>query len=265
VPHLPIGDARVGIVLGSGAGGFARRLARALRTSFSALRGFPAPSIAGHAGELIVGRAAGVPVAVLSGRVHAYEGHSFERVVHPVRALARAGVRAVVLTNAAGAVRAAWRPGDLMLVADHLNGFGANPLAGPNDPSLGPRFPDMTGAYDPALRRLARAAARRLAIPLRQGVYAGVPGPSYETPAEVRMWRTLGADAIGMSTVPEVIVLRHASVRVLAISLITNMAAGIGRAPLDHDRVLEAGERAAGRLGDLLEAVVPLVDRLIED
>ena len=259
--RLSLAGARVGIVLGSGAGSFARRLAGARRTPFTALPGFPAPSVPGHAGELIVGSIGGVPVAVLSGRAHAYEGHSLGRVVEPVRALARAGVHGIVLTNAAGAIRASWRPGDLVLVADHINGFGGNPLAG--RAGAGGRFVDMTEAYDPALRRSARAAARRLGISLREGVYAGVPGPSYETPAEIRMWRRLGADAIGMSTVPEVIALRQAGVRVLAISLIANMAAGIAKMPLDHERVLAAGEKASGRLGDLLEALVPRIDALV--
>ncbi|HWC66293.1 MAG TPA: purine-nucleoside phosphorylase, partial [Thermoanaerobaculia bacterium] len=156
-----------------------------------------------------------------------------------------------------------WRPGELVLVADHLNGIGGNPLSGPNDASLGRRFPDMSDAYDPVFRRITRAAARRLRIPLREGVYVGVAGPSYETPAEIRMWRTLGADVIGMSTVPEVIALRHAGVRVLALSIVTNRAAGLGRGRLDHDRVLETGERAAASLGDLLEAVIPGIDRSV--
>ena len=254
-----VGGARVAVVLGSGGGAFAERLESARRTPFAALRGFAVPSVPGHAGELLVGRLGGTALAVLSGRVHAYEGHPLERVVYPVRALARAGIRAVLLTNAAGAIRRSWKPGDLMIVADHLNAIG-DPLAGRKP---GGRFLDMTGAYDPALRRAARASARRLGIPVREGVYAAVTGPSYETPAEIRMWRVLGADAIGMSTVPEVIALREAGVRVLAISLISNMASGLGANSLDHPAVLAEGAKAAGRFGDLLEDLLPRMDRLV--
>jgi len=257
--RLGIRGARVGIVLGSGAGELVHRLARRRRTSYAALSGFPPVGVAGHAGELVVGELSGIPVAVLAGRAHVYEGHSMAKVVAGVRALARSGIRAVILTNAAGALRRGLRPGDLMLVTDHINGFGASPL-----PAAGPtRFTDMTEAYDPELRRIARSASRRLGSPLRYGIYAGVPGPAYETPAEIRMWARLGADAIGMSTVPEVIALRQARVRVLAISTITNMAAGIAAGPLSHEEVLENGRSAAGRLGDLLAAIVPEIDVLI--
>lgn len=257
---MRIGGARIGIVLGSALGEFADRLERARATPFSRIAGFPAAAVVGHRGELVTGLCGGVPVAVLSGRAHFYEGHSMETVVAPVRALARAGVRAAILTNAAGGIRRTLRAGDLMLIADHINGFGTNPLIGPNDDALGPRFPDMTEVYDPELRAIARRAARRLRLRLPEGVYVGLHGPSYETPAEIRMWRRLGADAVGMSTVPEAIALRHAGVRVLALSAITNMAAGILPAPLDHADVLSAGRKIGPSLGALLEAVVPQID-----
>jgi purine-nucleoside phosphorylase len=257
---LPIGGARVGIVLGTGAGGVAARLGRARSTPCAAIPGLVSPGVAGHAGELLTGELSGVRVAVLSGRPHFYEGHSMAQVVAGVRALARAGVRAVILTNAAGGIRPSLSPGDLMVVADHVNAFGTNPLIGDPEMSSGAPFVDMTAAYDVDFRRLARTAARRLGFVVQEGVYVGVSGPSYETPAEVRLWKRLGADAVGMSTVPEVIALRRAGVRVLAISTITNMAAGLSRARLEHDDVLETGRKAASRLGDLLVAIVPAID-----
>lgn len=260
--RIALRDARVGIVLGSGAGDLAVRLARPRRTSYAALAGFPRVRVPGHAGELVVGELAGVAVAVLAGRAHVYEGHPMAKVVAGVRALARSGIRAVILTNAAGGIRRSLRPGDLMLVTDHINGFGTSPRA----VAGAPRFTDMTEVYDRELREIARSAARRLRLRLRQGIYAGVPGPAYETPAEIRMWARLGADAIGMSTVPEAIALRQADVRILAISTITNMGAGIGTeigaAPLTHGEVLARGRSASSRLGDLLEAIVPEMDAL---
>jgi purine-nucleoside phosphorylase len=216
--------------------------------------------VAGHAGELITGELSGVPVAVLAGRPHFYEGHSMARVVAGVRALARAGVRAVILTNAAGGIGRGLKAGDLMLVADHVNGFGTNPLIGDASMAPGSPFLDMTAAYDPEFRRLARRAARRLRLVLKEGVYVGVSGPCYETPAEIRLWRRLGADAIGMSTVPEVIALRREGVRVLGISTITNMASGLSRGRFTHEDVLEAGRKTASRLGDLVTAIVPLIE-----
>lgn len=260
---VKIGGARVGLVLGSGLGDFSHRLAEAKVTPYSRIPGFPVSSVVGHSGELVTGLSGGVPVAILSGRAHYYEGYPMSRVVFAVRELARAGVRAMILTNAAGGIRRSLRPGDLMLLSDHLNGFGTNPLIGENDDALGQRFPDMTHAYDREFRRLARAAARRLRIPIREGIYVGLHGPSYETPAEIRMWGRLGADAVGMSTVPEAIALRHAGVRILAISTITNMAAGILPKPLDHSDVLETGKRVAGRLARLLEAVIPALDAAV--
>lgn len=263
--RLSLGGARVGIVLGSGAAAFVSRIERPRRTPFRAIPGVPAASVVGHSGELVTGRVAGVPVAVLAGRVHFYEGHPMSRVVAAVRALARGGIRAMILTNAAGGIRRSLSPGDLMLVSDHINAFGTNPLIGQNDDRVGPRFPDMSIAYDPAFRTIARKAARRLRNPLSEGVYVGLHGPSFETPAEIRMWRKLGADAVGMSTVPEVIALRHAGVRVLAVSTITNMAAGVLPKPLDHEEVLETGARVAERLGKLIEAIVPAIDAAVRE
>ena len=247
----------VGLVLGSGLGAFAEKLADRAAIAYEKIPNFPVPSgVVGHAGELVVGRVGETPVVVLSGRIHYYEGRSMAEVVFPARLLARLGVRAVVLTNAAGGVRLSFRAGDLMLITDHINAFGTNPLVGPNEDAFGSRFPDMSVVYDARLRAVIGAEARRLKIPLRQGVYVGLHGPSYETPAEIRMWRKLGADAVGMSTVPEAIALRHAGVRVVGISTITNMAAGILKKPLNHHEVLETTRRVGARFVRLLEASV---------
>lgn len=257
---LPIGDAKIGLVVGSGLAGCLEAFVDARATPYAKIPGFPVSSVPGHAGELLVGRLGGVPVAALSGRAHYYEGHPMEKIVAGVRALVRSGVKAVVLTNAAGGIRRSLRPGDLMLITDHINGFGTNPLIGANDETLGPRFPDMSFVYDRQLRRMARAAARRLRIPIREGVYVGLYGPSYETPAEIRMWGRLGAHAVGMSTVPEAIELCHAGVRVLGISAISNMAAGIRPRPLDHDDVMAVGAKTAMRLARLLQELMPRLD-----
>jgi len=218
--------------------------------------------VVGHAGELVLGTVGKTSVAVLSGRVHFYEGRPMSDVVFPARVLARLGVRSVVLTNAAGGVRLSFRPGDLMLMTDHINGFGTNPLIGINDDELGPRFPDMSTVYDPAVRKVLQAAAAKLRIPLKSGVYLGLTGPSYETPAEIRAFRKWGADAVGMSTIPEAIALRHAGVRVAGISTITNMAAGILKKPLVHTEVLETTKRVGDRFVRLLTAAVPKVAAL---
>jgi purine-nucleoside phosphorylase len=256
---------QVGVVLGSGLGTFAERLADRAVIPYDRIPNFPAPSgIVGHAGELVLGAVGATPVVALSGRIHYYEGRSMADVVFPARLLARLGVRAVILTNAAGGVRLTFRAGDLMLITDHINALGTNPLVGPNEDALGPRFPDMTGVYDARLGGILKAEARRLRIPLRQGVYVGLHGPSYETPAEIRMWRKLGADAVGMSTVPEAIALRHAGVRVVGISTITNMAAGILKKPLDHTEVLETTRRVGSKFVKLLEAAVPKIASAVE-
>jgi purine-nucleoside phosphorylase len=254
------GAPRVGLVLGSGLGSFAQNLDDRIAIPYADIPNFPVSTgVVGHAGELVLGQVDQTPVAVLSGRVHFYEGRPMSDVVFPARVLARLGVKAVILTNAAGGVRLTFRPGDLMLLTDHINGFGTNPLVGPNEDGLGPRFPDMTAVYDPALRRIAKAAARQLRIPLKEGVYIGLHGPSYESPAEIRALRRLGVDAVGMSTVPEAIALRHAGVRVLGISTITNMAAGILKKPLDHAEVMETTQRIGSRFVKLLTAIVPKV------
>ena len=258
-------EPRIGLVLGSGLGAFAEGLSDRTAISYDKIPNFPIPSgVVGHAGELVLGSVGGTPVAVLSGRIHYYEGRTMPEVVFPVRVLARLGVRAVILTNAAGGVRLSFRPGDLMVLTDHINGFGANPLIGGNDEALGARFPDMSAIYDARLRRVIQAEARRLKIPLRQGVYVGLQGPSYETPAEIRMWRKLGADAVGMSTVPEAIALRHAGVRVAGISTITNMAAGVLKQTLNHAEVMETTRRVGARFVRLLEAAVPRIAAAIE-
>jgi purine-nucleoside phosphorylase len=256
---------RVGLVLGSGLGAFAEKLADRTAIPYDAIPNFPVPSgIVGHAGELVLGTVGKTPVAVLSGRVHYYEGRTMPEVVFPVRMLARLGVGAVVLTNAAGGVRLSFKPGDLMVLTDHINGLAANPLIGGNEEALGPRFPDMSVVYDAGLRKVILAEGRRLKIPLRQGVYVGLQGPSYETPAEIRMWRKLGADAVGMSTVPEAIALRHAGVRVAGISTITNMAAGVLKQTLNHAEVMETARRVGARFVQLLQAAVPRIAANLE-
>ncbi|MGE5276017.1 MAG: purine-nucleoside phosphorylase [Acidobacteriota bacterium] len=256
----------IGLVLGSGLGGFADGLSERRAIPYGAIPNFPRPSgVVGHAGELVLGRVGKVPVAVLSGRLHFYEGRPMAAVVFPARMLVRLGVRAVILTNAAGGIRKGLRPGDLMLMSDHINFFGTNPLIGENEEALGHRFPDMSAVYDPALRRLARQTARRLRIPLKEGVYLGTHGPSYETPAEIRAFARLGADAVGMSTVPEAIALRHAGVRVAGISTITNMAAGILPRPLVHEEVLEVTRKVGRRFVALLTALVPRIAAALEE
>lgn len=255
----------VGLVLGSGLGAFAEKLGDRTAIPYQAIPNFPVPSgIVGHAGELVLGTVGKTPVAVLSGRVHYYEGRTMAEAVFPVRVLARLGVGAVILTNAAGGVRLSFKPGDLMVLTDHINGMGANPLIGANEEALGARFPDMSAIYDAALRKVIQAEARRLRIPLRQGVYVGLQGPSYETPAEIRMWRKLGADAVGMSTVPEAIALRHAGVRVAGISTITNMAAGVLKQVLNHAEVMETARRVGARFVQLLQAAVPRIAANLE-
>jgi purine-nucleoside phosphorylase len=244
----------LGVVLGSGLGAWAESLDGALAVPYSEIPGMPVSTVQGHAGKLWIGRSKGVPVVCLQGRVHMYEGHDAERAVFGVRLLARLGARAVLLTNAAGGLSPSFAPGDLMLLRDHLNLMGKNPLIGPNEAALGPRFPDMTSTYDPALAAATLAAANALGIRLHEGVYAGLLGPSYETPAEIRMLRVLGADAVGMSTVPEAIALRHMRVPVTGISCITNLAAGISPHELSHAEVEEAANQAKPRFVSLVSA-----------
>jgi purine-nucleoside phosphorylase len=227
----------VGVVLGSGLGDFADTLAELVKVPYTDLPHMPTSGVAGHQGNLCFGFVAGVPVVCMQGRVHLYEGHPVDRVVQGVRTMARLGVRSVLLTNAAGGLEPTWSAGDLMVITDHLNLTGTSPLIGSNDDTLGSRFPDMSAAYDPQLCAALIEVARDAGVELRQGVYAGLLGPSYETPAEVRMVRALGAQAVGMSTVLEVLALRHMGVRVGALSCITNLAAGISTRRLDHAEV----------------------------
>ncbi len=248
-----VGPPRVALVLGSGLGAYAERMADAAQLPYAELPHFPRSSVPGHAGRLWLGKVAGVPAAVMQGRVHLYEGWRPDEVAFGVRVLARMGARAVCLTNAAGGIRADLAPGELMRITDHLNLSGQNPLVGLNDDRLGPRFPDLSDAYSPALARALDQAAAAAGVPLKSGVYCQLLGPSYETPAEIRMLRTLGADAVGMSTVPEVIAARHAGLEVAALSCITNRAAGLADKPLSHREVAETAalvEQALGRLLD---------------
>jgi purine-nucleoside phosphorylase len=252
----------VAIVLGTGLGRLADDIAEAQSFPYDELPHFPRPTVLGHAGRLVVGRLAGVPVAALQGRFHLYEGYSPAQVVHPVRVLGLLGARVLVVTNASGGLDPRFEPGDLMLVRDHIGLpmlAGLNPLAGPNDERLGPRFPSMTAAYDPALREHARAVAAEQGIELREGVYVMVAGPTYETPAELRFLRGIGADAVGMSSVPEAIAARHMDLRVLAISCVTNVALppeGVAPSPPSHAEVVAAGEAAGARLAALIAGVV---------
>jgi purine-nucleoside phosphorylase len=245
------------VVLGSGLGSFADAVDDAVEIPYAEISGWPSSTAIGHAGTLVLGRFAGVPVAVMRGRAHLYEGHPPEKVVFGVRVLERLGIRSLVLTNACGAIDASVEPGTLVAISDHINFQGSSPLVGPNDDTLGPRFPDMSDAYDPDYRRLAREAAARLGLRLGEGVYAAWLGPAFETPAEIRMMRTLGADLVGMSTVPEVLAARHTGIRCLALSCVTNTAAGVRPEPIDHELVLEVGARAATDLVALLGEVIP--------
>jgi purine-nucleoside phosphorylase len=247
---------QIGLVLGSGLGAFAKSLDRGAALPYSQIPHFPASTAIGHAGDLVIGLSHGVPVAVMSGRVHVYEGYTFEQVVFPVRVLARLGVKTLILTNAAGSVNVNYKPGELMVIEDHINLMGGNPLTGPNDEQLGPRFIDMSDAYDAGLREIAEKACWKAGVPVRKGIYLALAGPSYETPAEIRMLRILGADAVGMSTVPEVIAARHIGLRVLGISCITNMAAGVLKKKLDHREVLEVGQKVAAGLMDVLGRII---------
>jgi len=243
----------LGMVLGSGLAAVADGLEEPVTIPYAEIPEFPVSTVEGHPGRLSLGSLGGVPVAVMQGRIHGYEGGAQENLAFGVRLLARLGAGSLVLTNAAGAVNPDLSPGALVRIVDHLNLSGQNPLAGPNDERIGPRFPDMSAPYDARLGELLDGCARRLGIPLPAGVYACVAGPSYETPAEVRMLRALGADLVGMSTVPEVIAARHMAVPVVAVSVIANAAAGLGGRPLSHAEVLGAGAEARARLGKLLE------------
>jgi purine-nucleoside phosphorylase len=248
----------VGVVLGSGLGAFGDTLGDLKKLAYSEIPHMPRSSVVGHAGNLCLGRVGSVPVACLQGRVHLYEGHAPDRATFGARLLAALGCKAVILTNAAGGIHPDFGPGDLMLITDHINLTAQSPLLGPNEDELGPRFPDLSHAYDPVLAKAAERAAEEKNVKLQRGVYACMLGPSYETPAEIRMLRTLGADAVGMSTVHEVIVLRHRGVRVGAMSCITNLAAGISPTPLDHSEVEAIARLTRDRFVGVLERWVEL-------
>lgn len=251
---------RTAIVLGSAQAAFLDAVEEAQVIPFDEIPNWPVPKVPGHAGKLVAGKVNGTPVTVLAGRVHLYEGWTPQQVVFGVRVLARLGLKTLVLTNAAGGINPTYSPGLLVLLHDHINLMGMNPLVGPNDDELGPRFPDMSNAYSPALREAAQTTAARLGIDLAGGVYAGLLGPSFETPAEIRYLRAIGADLAGMSTVPETIAANHAGVRVLGISTVTNMAAGMQK-ELSHHEVLEVGKSSASSLIRLLTELLPAIDQ----
>ena len=250
---------RIGLVLGSGLGAFADSLTDAAHIPYAEIPAFPQSTAIGHAGRMVLGRAGSVPVAAMQGRVHLYEGYSAQEVAFPIRVFGRMGIRAVILTNAAGGINLNSSQGALVLIRDHINLQGQNPLVGPNDERLGARFPDMTHAYAKDYRQIAQEEAGKLGMTLHEGIYAALLGPSFETPAEIEYLRRMGADLVGMSTVAEVIAARHMGIKVLAISCVTNMAAGILDKPLSHQEVLETGERVRTIFEALLKAVLPRV------
>jgi purine-nucleoside phosphorylase len=252
---------RIGLVLGSGLGGFADSLTDATRIPYAAIPAFPRSTAIGHAGQMVIGKSGGVAVAAMQGRVHLYEGYSAQEVAFPMRVFGRMGIRAVIVTNAAGGINLDFQQGALVLISDHINLQETNPLTGANDDRFGVRFPDMTHAYAKEYRALAREEAGALGIKMHEGVYAALLGPSYETPAEIRYLRTIGADLVGMSTACEVIAARHMGIKVLAISCITNMAAGILDQPLSHEEVMETGERVKSSFEALLRGVLPRMEK----
>ena len=261
---------KVGVVLGSGLGAAAEAVADPVIVSYSEIPHFPQSTVQGHSGRIVAGKLGDAPVVLMQGRVHYYEGYSPLQVTFPMRVLGALGLRAVVLTNAAGGIQAGYRAGQLVLLADHINLMGWNPLNGPNEPRFavrpgaGLRFFDMTEAYSKALRAIAQQAAREEGFSLEEGVYLATPGPSFETPAEIRAFRTLGATLVGMSTVPETIVARHMGMEVLGISCVTNLAAGLGSTPLSHEEVTETGRQVESRLAALLKRVTPRIAATVE-
>ena len=250
---------KLALVLGSGLGAFADEFADAAKIPYAKIPHFPQSTAIGHAGKLVIGKVGAIPVAGMQGRVHLYEGYSAKEVAFPIRVFARMGVKAMILTNAAGGIKREFVQGRLVVISDHINLQGVNPLTGPNDERFGLRFHDMTAAYDRRFRDMAVGEGNRLGMGMCEGVYAAVAGPSYETPAEIRYLRTIGADLVGMSTVPEVIAARHGGIRVLGISCVTNAAAGILDQPLNHVEVLETAERVKGQFIALLKAVLPRI------
>jgi purine-nucleoside phosphorylase len=255
---------KVALVLGSGLGAFADELTEATRIPYEKIPGFPRSTAIGHAGRLVIGRIENVAVAAMQGRVHFYEGYTAQQVAFPMRVLGRLGVRSAILTNAAGGINKEYKQGALVVISDHINLQGINPLIGPNDERYGPRFPDMSQAYWKPYREITLAEAKKLGIAAPEGVYAALAGPNYETPAEIRYLRTIGADLVGMSTVPETLAARHTGIRVLGISCVTNMAAGILDQVLDHKEVMATGERVKGQFIALLRAVLPRIAADVE-
>jgi purine-nucleoside phosphorylase len=257
--HPALGVPKLAVVLGSGLGDFANDLKDALIIPYETIPNYPRSTAIGHAGRMVIGKLGEVTVAAMQGRVHQYEGYTAKEAAFPVRVFGLMGLKAIILTNAAGGINRSYGQGGLVLLSDHINLQGTNPLTGPNDERFGLRFHDMTEAYSKRYREIAREEARHLQIELYEGVYAALSGPSYETPAEIRYLRAIGADLVGMSTVPEVIVARHMGINVLAISCVTNMAAGILDQPIHHEEVLEVGARVRGKFLALLTAVIPRI------
>jgi len=249
-------DVSVAIVLGSGLGAFADELTDSTSIRYDEIPSFARATVEGHAGRLVIGKTNNVTVAAMQGRFHFYEGYSLEEVTFPIRVLKLLGVRTLILTNAAGSLNTEFTPGSLMVITDHINLLGVNPLVGPNDVRFGPRFPDLTSVYARRLQDLVISEANAIGLDMRRGIYAALSGPSYETPAEIHMVRTLGADAVGMSTVPEAIVARHMNLEVIGISCITNLAAGVSNRPVDHSQVIATGERVRAEFTELLRRVV---------
>jgi purine-nucleoside phosphorylase len=256
-------EPRIALILGSGLGGFADDFEEATAIPYEDIPGFVRSTAQGHAGRLVIGKVDSVPVLAMQGRVHYYEGYSLEEVTFPVRTFGLLGVKTLILTNAAGGINVQLSQGALMVISDHLNLMGVNPLRGPNDERFGPRFPDMTAVYSPELQELVVEEAKAINVEVRRGRYGALSGPSYETPAEINMLRNLGADAVGMSTVPEAIVARHMGLEVLGISCITNMAAGMSDEPINHEEVMATGDRVRATFTELLQRVIAAVNRRV--
>jgi purine-nucleoside phosphorylase len=256
-------EPRIAVVLGSGLGGFADDFDEAVAIPYEDIPGFVRSTAQGHAGRLVIGKVDSVPVLAMQGRVHYYEGYSLEEVTFPVRAFGLLGIKTLILTNAAGGINVQLTQGALMVISDHLNLMGVNPLRGPNDERFGPRFPDMSTVYSPELQELVVEEAKAINVEVRRGIYGALSGPSYETPAEIHLLRGLGADAVGMSTVPEAIVARHMGLEVLGISCITNMAAGISDEPINHEEVMATGDRVRATFTELLQRVIVAINRRV--
>ena len=256
-------EPRIAVVLGSGLGGFADDFDEAVAIPYEDIPGFVRSTAQGHAGRLVIGKVDSIPVLAMQGRVHYYEGYSLEEVTFPIRVFNLLGIKTLVLTNAAGGINVQLTQGALMVISDHVNLMGVNPLRGPNDERFGPRFPDMSAVYSPELQELVVEEARAINVEVRRGIYGALSGPSYETPAEIHLLRNLGADAVGMSTVPESIVARHMGIEVLGISCITNMAAGISDQPINHEEVMATGDRVRATFTELLQKVIGAINRRV--